>query len=76
MNLESITCNSCGAPIEIPETANFVRCNHCSTQLAVRREDDVTFTEELDRLEERTDELSEKVDSLATQNEIAALDRE
>lgn len=76
MNLERLTCNSCGAPLEVPETTNFVKCNHCSASLAVRRTAGATFTEQLEELAERTEELSEKIDNLSTQNEIAGLDRE
>ena len=83
MKLEKVVCNSCAAPLEIPESANFIRCNHCSTQLAVRRNQNITFTEQMeelaDRAEElsdRTAELSEQVESLRIQNEIASLDRE
>lgn len=74
--LEKLLCNSCGAPLEVPDTANFVRCNHCSTQLAVRRRDNVAFTEQIDQLVEKTDELSERLDDLSSHNEVAALDRE
>ncbi len=74
--LERLLCNSCGAPLEVPESANFVRCNHCSTQLAIRREDNVTFTEQLEELTEKTDALADRVDTLTSQNDIAALDRE
>lgn len=37
VNTETLTCNSCGAPLEVPGTANVVTCNHCSCQLAIRR---------------------------------------
>ncbi|MEQ9408708.1 MAG: hypothetical protein RIK87_13310 [Fuerstiella sp.] len=74
--LEQLTCNSCGAPLQVPETANFVTCNHCSTQLAVRRTNDVTFTEQLDRLAEKTEQLSERIDDLSSHTEVATLDRE
>jgi len=75
MNIETLTCNSCGAPLQVPESANFVTCNHCSTQLAIRRSETATFTEQLDRLAEQTEHLSAKVDRLTVQNELAELDR-
>ena len=76
MKLENLTCNSCGAPLRVPESANYVTCNHCSTQLVVRREDNFTFTQQLDRIEETTEKLSERIDELSSQGEMAALDRE
>lgn len=74
--LEKLTCNSCGAPLDVPETASFITCNHCSTQLAVRRSENVTFTEKLHQLAEQTEQLSERIDDLHSHSEVAALDRE
>ena len=76
MKLEQLTCNACGAPLEVPESANFVTCNHCSTQLAVNRTESVTCTEALDRLAGSTEELTDRLDDLVAQNAIEALDRE
>ena len=74
--LEELTCNSCGAPLEVRDSADFVTCNHCSTWLAVRRTDNITFTEQLDRLTEKTEELSERLDNLSCQNDLETFDRE
>lgn len=74
--MEKLSCNACGAPLEIPGSANFVTCKHCSTQLSVCRTEDVSYTEQINRLADRTDELSQQVENLTIQNEIAALDRD
>ncbi len=74
--LRNLTCNSCGAPLEVPEEANFVTCNHCSSQLAVRHTGDVTFTEQLDQLAAKTEELSDRLEDLSSQQELEAQDRE
>ncbi len=76
MKLQKLTCNSCGAPIDVPESAKYVTCNHCSAQLVVHRRDNVTFTEQLKELADKTEELSQRVDDLTDQGEVAALDRE
>jgi len=76
METDTLTCNSCGAPLDVPCSAKFVTCNHCSTQLAIRRSDSTTFTEQLNHLVEKTEQLSSRLDDLTTQNELAALDRE
>jgi DNA-directed RNA polymerase subunit RPC12/RpoP len=47
MQLESITCNHCGAPLDVPDAANFVKCNHCDSRLAIKRTQSTTYTEEL-----------------------------
>ena len=73
--LESLLCNSCGAPLKVPSSANYVTCNHCHTQLAVHRESGVSFTEAIDKLNQTTENLSEQVSRLAAQQELADLDR-
>jgi len=76
ISLESLLCNSCGAPLSVPPGANFVICNHCQTQLAVRRTPTVSYTEALQQVAQKTDQLTEQVRYLAWQNELNALDRE
>ncbi len=75
MELESLSCNNCGAPLQVPESANFVRCNHCQTQLAIRRTESTTFTEQLGELTKQTSEIKQMVTELARQNRVAAIDR-
>lgn len=74
-HLETLSCNSCGAPLQVPQSANYLKCNHCGQQLVVRRSESATFTEAIDRLTETTDSLSEQVEELSRQNRLAALDR-
>ena len=76
MELESLNCGRCGAPLEVPRTANYVKCNHCDSQLAIRRSPSATFTETVEQLAETTENLSEQVSELTRQNELAALDRQ
>lgn len=74
--LETLNCNSCGAPIEVAGSAKFFRCNHCNTNLQVRRTSGATFTESVDRLADTTEKLSGQVEKLTKQGELEALDRE
>lgn len=74
--MESLNCNSCGAPLQIPTTTNYVRCDHCQTNLRVQRSDGATFTEAVDRLAETTEDLAVQVNRLSRQNELNALDSE
>ena len=76
MDLTKLACNCCGAGLEVSDTTNFVTCHHCGSQLTVRRTKNSTFTEQLDRLERKTDQLSEQVESLAANSALEALDRE
>jgi LSD1 subclass zinc finger protein len=76
VQLETIACNQCGAPLSVPEAAKFVRCNHCAASLAVRRNESVTYTEVVEKLVEHTSKLAEQVAHLRYQAEIARIDRE
>jgi hypothetical protein len=76
MQVEKISCNSCGAPLEVAETTQFATCRHCGAKLSIQRTDTATFTEVLEQLAAKTDQLSEQVQSLTGHSELAALDRE
>ncbi len=73
--METLCCNSCGAPLNVPEGTNYVKCTHCGQQLAVRRTESAVFTEAVEQLTETTEALSEQVEELTRQNKLAALDR-
>jgi hypothetical protein len=83
MELITIACNSCGAPLRVPPSANYVTCNHCGSQLAVKRSEDVTYTEmikEIDErtkeIDERTGEMREELERLRIDSELARVDRD
>lgn len=65
MELIPISCHHCGAPLQIPPQAELVTCNHCLTQLAVCRNESVAWTEEIEDLQERTEQLTDATDELA-----------
>lgn len=73
--LESLLCNSCGAPLEVPGSANFIKCNHCNTTLKIQRSSGATTTEAIEKLTETTQGLSQQLERLARQNELEKLDR-
>ena len=72
--LETLHCNSCGATIELPHTASFVKCNQCGTNLTVNRAGAVTFTESLDQLSETSDDYKASIGALARHSKLAAHD--
>ena len=76
MQIESLNCNHCGAPLEVPQTAKFIKCNHCGNQLVIRRSESATFTETVEQLAETTENLTAQVSKLTKQNEVEALDRQ
>ncbi len=75
MELETLNCNHCGAPLSVPQAANFVTCNHCSTRLAIRRTASTTFTEQLERIESQQEQVLEKLSRLERDNRLAQIDR-
>ncbi len=76
MQLESINCNHCGAPLEVAAQAKFVTCRHCHAQLAIKRTASSAFTEEIERLSETTDRLSDQMAQISYDNALERLDRE
>jgi hypothetical protein len=76
ISIEELRCNNCGAPLRVPKSANFITCNHCHTQLAVRREATASYTEALEHVSRQTEALTEQVKYLTYQNEVSALDRQ
>ncbi|MCG8650954.1 MAG: hypothetical protein MI861_14035 [Pirellulales bacterium] len=76
MELDTLNCNCCGAPLEVSRSTNFVTCNHCSAQLHVRRTESSAFTEQLGKLQSNQDEMLEKLERLERDSELAKLDRQ
>lgn len=74
--LESLLCNSCGAPLEVPDSANYVQCQHCRTNLKVHRAPGAITTEAIEELKAATGNLKQQVDELSRQNKLANLERE
>lgn len=75
MELVALNCNNCGAKLKVGETAKFVTCKHCDTQLAIKHEGDASYTELVDaaaRLEERSRELEGRAEELAERSEEIA----
>ncbi|MFT7677849.1 MAG: hypothetical protein ACI8QC_001835 [Planctomycetota bacterium] len=76
MKLLALNCNQCGAPLEVPEKANFLTCAFCSVRLAVKRTDSAAYTEVLEAIDERTERIAEDVETIKLQNKLERLDRE
>lgn len=74
MELETVSCNNCGAPLSITGNVNYVTCGHCGSQLAVKRNESVTYTERIESLEGRTDTMAHEINRLKMQQELNQLD--
>ncbi len=75
MELVSLSCNQCGAPLRVPGAARFVTCNHCGAQLQVQRGDSAAWTEVVERLQEGQESVDRRLAAIEVENEIARLDR-
>jgi DNA-directed RNA polymerase subunit RPC12/RpoP len=57
VEIESLSCNNCGAPLDVPSTANFLTCRYCGSRLVVRRTETAHYTELVERLEDQAEYL-------------------
>lgn len=76
MELLSVSCNHCGAPLEVPLGANFVTCAHCGSRLAVKRTGAAVYTELMEKLDQKTDVMTRQLAEIAYRSELERLDRE
>lgn len=74
MEIESLSCNNCGAPLEVPSTANFLTCRYCGSRLVVRRTETTHYTELMEQLERSTQQLEDQAEYMRLRNAVDALD--
>ena len=63
-SLLTINCNSCGAPLKVSDTARFITCTHCSTQLQVQHSGGAVYTEILGQIAEQTREMAGDLETM------------
>jgi len=76
MKLLTLSCNECGAPLEVPEGTKYVTCGYCSARLAVQRTTSAVYTEVIEKIGQQTEKLAQDLEILKLQNELAQLDRQ
>lgn len=76
MQLETLSCNHCGAPFEVSRNVNYIKCNQCGAQLAIHRERSVSYTEKIGQLDQGAETISQQMAELRNQLELDAVDRE
>ena len=72
----ALSCNHCGAALDVGPQTRFVTCAHCGSRLEIHRSGSAMFTEVLQQLDERTERIAEDVETIKLQNELERLDRE
>ena len=76
MDLDSLSCNQCGANLDAPRAANFLTCNHCGTRLAVRRNESATYTELMEAVAKPLAAVADHLSDLAQEKALERIDRE
>jgi hypothetical protein len=76
MRLISLTCNHCGAPLEVPANTRFVTCAYCSARLQIHRSGNAVYSEVLDEIDKRTERMADDLETIKLQNDLEALDRQ
>lgn len=67
----ALTCNSCGAYLDVPEGVEFVTCQHCNVRLRIERTEGTVFT----RVMERVARVEEQVSTTAAAVHVIELER-
>ena len=75
MKILALTCNHCGAPLEVPAKTRFLTCTFCSSQLEVHRSGNAAYTEVLKAFQEQAEQVADDVETLKLKRELDELDR-
>ncbi len=73
--LVSLSCNSCGAPLQIRPGTRFVTCARCGCQLQVHEEASAIFTEAMEQLRDQTEAMAAELHQIKLRQELDACDR-
>ncbi len=79
METLSLSCNHCGAILDIPGETRFVTCTYCDTKLEIRRKGGAAFTrvkKAVERLEVRTERAEERAMKLEREVKLVRLEQE
>jgi hypothetical protein len=76
MQIESVSCNNCGAPLDVGARTNFVTCGQCGSRLAIKRTESSLYTELLGKIDQKTDTMARHLAELRYHAELEKLDRE
>lgn len=69
MRVISLTCDKCGAPLEVGEEVRFFTCSFCGSRLAMHHAGGAIYTEALGRIDEKTDRILTYVQQLLADKE-------
>lgn len=64
MKLIALSCQQCGAPLEVPAELKHVSCAHCGAALVIKKQGSVLFTEKIEALELRASGVESDIKQL------------
>ena len=67
MEMISVSCNHCGAPLKVGPNSRFVTCTFCNSRLEVKRSDSAIFTEEISRIANTTQQMAGSLEVIELQ---------
>ena len=76
METVALTCNNCGASLEVQESIRFVTCNYCKSRLEIKRSESACFTQVLEEVRDDVHDMAEDLETIRLQNELERIDRE
>ncbi|MDB6080520.1 MAG: hypothetical protein JWO82_4267 [Akkermansiaceae bacterium] len=74
MTIRKVSCQGCGASLEVSEDVRYVTCNYCDASLEIVHDTTVTHSLLLKKLERNTDRLIDEVTELRLARELELLD--
>jgi DNA-directed RNA polymerase subunit RPC12/RpoP len=75
MDLKSVSCGNCGAPLQVPGAVRFLNCNHCGSSLEIKHTNSVTYCEMISQIDERTERIEQKLEIMELERELEQLDQ-
>jgi DNA-directed RNA polymerase subunit RPC12/RpoP len=74
MDVQSLSCNNCGAPLEVSPNANYVTCSYCKARLAIKRNASTAYTEVLTQIGENTGQMAGDLRFMRLKQQLQILD--
>lgn len=76
MRIQSVSCNHCGAPLDVSPKTRYATCAFCGSRLEIHRSGNAVYSEVLEQVAARTEQIADDVETIKLQNELERLDRE
>ena len=76
MKILNVSCNNCGAPLEVPHKTRFLTCTFCESRLEVQRTDSAYYTNVLEVVQQAVHEVKDDMETIKLQNDLERIDRE